>query len=139
MHLPSLTLLLLAASITASRAELPPTIATPDAKVELIQKGFKFTEGPAVSSDGRIYFTDIPNNRIHVYDPTSGKLEVHRENTGGANGLMFDKEGALIACEGSNRIVTRQVFGEQPKPIATTWNGKKFNSPNDLDIDLKGG
>ncbi|TLD69082.1 SMP-30/gluconolactonase/LRE family protein [Phragmitibacter flavus] len=133
-----LTLTALAATLPLA-AQLPATIATPDAKVELIQGGFKFTEGPAVSPTGQIYFTDIPNNRIHVYDPVSKKLEIHRENTGAANGLMFDSTGALIACEGGNRIVTRQVFGEEPKPIATAWNGKKLNSPNDLDIDLKGG
>lgn len=123
----------------AETLKIPITIAAPDAKVELIQGGFKFTEGPAVSADGRIYFTDIPNNRIHVYDPTTNKVGIHREDTGGANGLMFDAKGALIACEGSNRVVTRQVFGEEPKPIASEFEGKKLNSPNDLDIDLKGG
>lgn len=121
------------------QAEIPAHIADASAKLELIQNGYKFTEGPALAPDGRIYFTDIPNNRIHVYDPTTNKVGIHRENTGGANGLMFDAQGALIACEGSNRIVTRQVLGEEPKPIATHWNGKKLNSPNDLDIDSKGG
>lgn len=138
-HAFLLPTLLLSTLLHAGSPNLPATIAAPDAKAELIQGGFKFTEGPAVSSTGQIYFTDIPNNRIHVYDPATKKLEIHRENTGGANGLMFDKSGALIACEGSNRIVTRQVFGEEPKPIATSWKGKKLNSPNDLDIDLKGG
>ena len=49
-----------------------------DAKVELVQGGFKFTEGPALAIDGRIFFTDIPNNRIHIYDPASGQITVHR-------------------------------------------------------------
>ena len=124
-----------AAKVADSQAA--PVLA--DAKVELVQGGFKFTEGPALANDGRIFFSDIPNNRIHIYDPASGQITIHRENTGGANGLMFTPTGALLACEGGNRLVTRQVGTGEATPIAKEYNGTTFNAPNDLDLDGKGG
>ena len=54
---------------------------------------FKFTEGPAMGPDGNLYFTDIPNNRIHKWDPKAKKVSVFMDNSGGANGLFFSKEG----------------------------------------------
>jgi sugar lactone lactonase YvrE len=121
------------------KTAVQPAPVPENAKVELVQGGFKFTEGPALARDGLIFFTDIPNNRIHIYDPASGQITVHRENTGGANGLMFTPTGALLACEGGNRLVTRQVGTGEPAPIAKEYNGTTFNAPNDLDLDGKGG
>jgi len=113
-------------------------LVSPDAKPELIQGGFKFTEGPTLAMDGRVFFTDIPNNRIHVYDPATGAVTLHRENSGGANGLKFTAGGALLACEGANRLLTQQV-GESVTPVASDFEGKKFQGPNDLDLDKQGG
>ena len=62
--------------------------------------GFKFTEGPAAGPDGNVYFTDIPNNRIHKWDVKAGKLSTFLEKSGGANGLHFSKECDLFACQG---------------------------------------
>lgn len=130
-----------------SKADLTPEAAAPKApaslvaegaEVKLLQGGFKFTEGPALAPDGRIYFTDIPNNRIHIYDPATGKTTVHRENTGGANGLMFTPTGALLACEMKARKVTREANGEI-KTVVEKVGGKRVNQSNDLDLDGKGG
>ena len=96
-------------------------------------------EKPA-GPDGRIYFTDIPNNRIHVYDPRSGETEMYRENSGAANGLIFDKKGQLYACEGgSRRVSVTSDCGCCISPAADAFGGKKFNSPNDLTLDKNGG
>ncbi|MFP6888032.1 MAG: hypothetical protein VB997_10735, partial [Opitutales bacterium] len=65
--------------------------------------GFKFTEGPAVDAKGNVFFTDIPNNRVHKWDVTAKKLSTFIENSGGANGLFFSKEGDLFACLGEKR------------------------------------
>lgn len=108
------------------------------AEVKLIQNGFKFTEGPALAPDGRIYFSDIPNARIHLYDPATGTVAVHRENSGGANGLMFMPDGSLLACEMKNRRLTRELKGEI-KVLAETSDGKRFNQTNDVDLDGRGG
>lgn len=131
-----LTLLLAIHSATVRAAD---GIVPDGAKAELLQGGFKFTEGPALAPDGRIFFSDIPNNRIHVYDPASGQIAVHREDTGGANGLMFHADGSLLACEGGNGQVTVQKGSGEARPVAKERNGARFNAPNDLDIDARGG
>ena len=108
------------------------------AEVRKIAGGFKFTEGPAEGPDGRIYFSDIPNERIHVYDPKTDKVSVFRENSGRANGLMFAPSGALIACEGGSRKVTR-MFDGKLTDLADNFKGNKLNSPNDVTLDNNGG
>jgi gluconolactonase len=108
------------------------------AKVEQLSDGFSFTEGPARDAQGNIYFTDIPNGRIHKWS-LDGKLSTFRENSGGANGLFFDRDGNLLACEGGNRRVTSIAPDGQVTVLADSYGGKKLNSPNDLWIDPKGG
>ncbi len=109
-----------------------------DAAWKTLGEGFQFTEGPAVSPEGRIFFNDIPNERTHIFDPGSGEISVFREETGRANGLFFAPTGALLACEGGNRRVTRTV-GDEVKVVARESEGKKLNSPNDLVLDGFGG
>ena len=85
-----------------------------------------------------MYFSDIPDNRILRWS-VDGKLSTFLENSGGANGLYFDKDGNLIACQGSERrLVSISPKGEVTV-LADKYEGKKFNSPNDLWIDSKGG
>ncbi len=115
------------------------SVVAPGAKVEKLAGGFKFTEGPAADANGDIYFSDIPNNRIHKWDVGGKKLSIFREDSGGSNGLYFDKKGWLLACEmGGRRLVTTS-----PKckvtVLADEYDGKKFNSLNDLWITPKGG
>lgn len=108
------------------------------AEVRKLGDGFVFTEGPAAGPYGRIYFSDIPNNRIHAYDPGSKTMAVHREQSGGANGLMWSKDGWLYACEGGARRVSRQK-GDRIEAVAERFEGKRLNSPNDLCLDDHGG
>jgi len=110
-----------------------------DAPIQKIQDGFQFTEGPAPGPDGNIYFSDIPNERIHKYDVKTGEISVHREDTGKANGLMFAPGGSLIACQGGSRQLTQQDFSGKVTVLADKYDGKLLNSPNDLAIDGKGG
>jgi gluconolactonase len=129
---------LLLTVIVTSFCAAQQSVTAPNAKVEKLVGGFKFTEGPTADAQGNIYFTDIPNNRIHKWS-LDGKLSTFRENSGGANGLYFDKDGNLLACEGNNRrIVSISPTGEVTV-IADRHEGKKFNSPNDLWIDPGGG
>src|SRR5215218_146049 len=62
-----------------------------------------FTEGPAQGPDGLIYFTDVTNNRILRFDPKTKKHDVFRADSNRTNGLLFDNEGRLIACESSDQ------------------------------------
>lgn len=108
------------------------------AGVEKLAGGFEFTEGPACDAVGNIYFSDIPNSRIHKWS-VGGKLTTFRENSGRANGLFFDKNGNLLACEGGDRQVTSISPKGEVTVLADRFNGKKLNSPNDLWIDPNGG
>jgi gluconolactonase len=98
-------------------------------------------EGPAWSPDGNVFFTDIENNRIMRRDP-SGVLHVFRQPSGKANGLSFDSKGRLHACEGhregGNRRVTRTETDGIITVLTDRYDGKRYNSPNDLTIDSKG-
>tara|TARA_R110002096_G_scaffold196404_13_gene379286 strand:- start:3662 stop:4621 length:960 start_codon:yes stop_codon:yes gene_type:complete len=100
-----------------------------------------FVEGPAWRSDGNVFFTDIENNRIMRRDP-SGVIRVFRHPSGRANGLVFDLEERLHACEGhregGNRRVTRTEADGSITVLTDRFGGKRYNSPNDLVIDGKG-
>lgn len=116
----------------------PDPATQPAVKIEKLATGFRFTEGPAVDAQGCVFFTDIPNQRIHRFDPKTSKTTLFREDSGRANGLAFDARGDLIACEGGRRQVVR-IHGERVEVLARTFEGKKLNSPNDLAIDATGG
>lgn len=91
-------------------------LAIPGEDWQLVSDGHKFTEGPAVSETGEVYFTDIPNNRIHKVG-LDGKVTVFAEDTGGANGLMFGGDGKLYACAGRAKQIVRYDTGGKPETI----------------------
>ena len=107
-------------------------------EVEKLAGGFKFTEGPAVDSKGNVYFTDIPNNMILIWT-IDNRLDTFSQRSGGANGLYFDKEKNLLACEGENGQITSTSPAGDKTLLATEYNGQRFNKTNDLWPDAKGG
>ena len=129
--------LLLAAAATGYGGEKQSVVA-PGAQLIKLTGGFRFTEGPASDAAGNIFFTDIPNNRIHKWS-LDGKLSIFRKNSGGANGLFFDKKGNLLACEGGGRRLVSINPQSALEVLADKYRGKQFNSLNDLWIDPKGG
>jgi len=92
-------------------------------------------EGPAWRPPSDLYF--VGGNRITKRD-IQGKAEVFRQPSGGANGLLIDPQGRLIVCEAQSRQVTRTEADGTITVLADNYQGKKFNSPNDLTIDRKG-
>lgn len=95
------------------------------------------TEGPAWDGSG-LLFTDIQNSRIWRYNPQTGALDVYREHTNGANGLMFDAQGRLYACEGGGRAIVHYPENRPTVILADRFEGERLNSPNDLAIDSHG-
>ncbi|QOY88607.1 SMP-30/gluconolactonase/LRE family protein [Paludibaculum fermentans] len=80
---------------------------------QLVSEGHKFTEGPAVDKQGNVFFTDIPNNRIHRVT-ADGVVSVFKEDTGAANGLVVGGDGRLYACQnGRKRIVAYTMDGRE--------------------------
>jgi gluconolactonase len=120
-------------------AELPETVAD-GAEATLVAKGFRFTEGPAWGPQGFLLFSDIPNNRI-VQLGAGGAVSDFLNPSGRANGLAFDRDGRLWACQGGARRVVRIDLERRdtPEVIADSFEGKKLNSPNDLALDAHGG
>ncbi|MDM8552009.1 SMP-30/gluconolactonase/LRE family protein [Desulfobacterales bacterium HSG2] len=112
------------------------------AEITTIADGLSFAEGPAADADGNLYFSDIQANRIYTWSG-AGEPVVFREDSGGANGLFFNSEGNLLACEGTNgRLVSIDSQGEVTAVLADKYpweTGSAFNEPNDLWIDAKGG
>jgi N-acyl-D-aspartate/D-glutamate deacylase/sugar lactone lactonase YvrE len=93
-------------------------------------------EGPAWHTPSRsLYF--VGGNRITRLDSNSVS-HIFREPSGGANGLLFDHQGRLVACEAQNRRVARTEPNGAIVVLADSFAGKKFNSPNDLTIDSQG-
>src|SRR5262245_10268442 len=99
---------LLAWSPTARSAGLTDLVA-PEAKVEKVAGGFKFTEGPAYGPQGFLVFSDIPANRI-VELAADGTPRDFLNPSDEANGLAFDGQGRLYACQGKARRVVRIEF-----------------------------
>jgi gluconolactonase len=92
------------------------------------------SEGPASDGKGALYFTS--KGRIMRRD-ANGKVDVFREDAQ-ANGLMFDKQGRLVMCESGRRRVTRLEPNGEVTVLADSYEGKRFNTPNDLTMDAKG-
>ena len=117
------------------------SVIAPGATVEKVAGGFRFTEGPTADAEGNIFLTDVPNNRIHKWSlgPDSPGLSTFRENSRAANGLYFDKDGNLLACEGDGRQLVSIAANGDVTVLAEKYQGKRFNSLNDLWIDPKGG
>jgi gluconolactonase len=115
---------------------LPPGVLT----APTTAAGVAFTEGPACDADGNLYFTDIVNNRILVLDAGAKYYRVFRYPSGRANGLLFDPQGRLLACEGNefspndgNRRITRTDLTTGIVEVLTDqYDGKKYNAPNDI-------
>ncbi len=94
-------------------------------------------EGPAWDGSG-LLFTHIPTSRIIRYDPQDRGSSVYRADTNNANGLMFDADGRLYACEGGARRVVRYEADGSATTLADGFEGKRLNVPNDLAIDPQG-
>lgn len=113
-----------------------PSFLAPQAKIEKIAGGLRFTEGPCALPDGSLVFSDIPANRL--YRITGGKVDVFREPSHNANGNILDPQGRLVTCEHGSRRVVRQEVDGSITVLADQYEGKRLNSPNDLVVRKDG-
>lgn len=115
-----------------------------NASVERLATGLRWAEGPVWIGDGNyLLMSDIPNNRIVRWDEVSGRLDTYRAQSNFANGLTRDRQGRLIACEGSTthglgRRVTCTEHDGRLTVLADNFEGKPFNSPNDVVVKSDG-
>src|SRR2546425_3623500 len=109
-----------------------------NARPELVQEGFMFTEGPVGTADGGLYFSDIMGaDKTYRLDST-GKITLYRSNTNGTNGLALMRDNSLIGAEGTGKRISKA-----PRDSAVTLTegiaGRGLMAPNDLIVDSKGG
>lgn len=110
-----------------------------DAYLERLATGCRWAEGPVYSPAWRcLIWSDIPNDRLLRWDEPSGRVSIFRQPAGYANGHTLDAEGRLVSCEQGNRRVSRTEHDGRVTPIIDGYNGKRFNSPNDLVVHADG-
>ena len=140
-------LLALSGSSRLARAEPAKPIGSPSilpssSRLEELWNKGEFTEGVAVATNGSVYFSDIPSGegtsgQVHKFDPKTGKTTVHCSASGKSNGLMFDRDGRLIACCGANNglmALCEILPSGKPKVLTGKFNDGRYLSPNDLVI-----
>jgi gluconolactonase len=130
---------LIAAFLLAAGA--PAGSAATEAEVAAI---VAFTEGPTVDAAGNVYFTYSENNRILKLS-TDGKVSTFRQPSNRANGLVFDPQWRLIACEAGDkaagtppRVTRTDMATGRVDVLAERYQGKPFTAPNDVTFDDRG-
>jgi sugar lactone lactonase YvrE len=103
---------------------------------DCVVDGLEFTEGPVWHPEGYLVFSDIPADTI--YRLTDEGAQQFRRPSGKSNGLAYDREGRLLACEHGNRRVSRTEADGTVVALATHYEGKQLNSPNDLCLHSDG-
>jgi gluconolactonase len=103
----------------------------PGAKLEKLVDGFEFTEGPAADTDGNIFFTDQPSDRILKWSVAS-QFSTFLQPSGRANGLYFDHQGNIIACADEKNELWSISPSGQITVLVKDYESKLLNGPNDV-------
>jgi len=114
-------------------------LAMGNVHVEKLYTGCRWAEGPAWFAAGRyLMWSDIPNNRMMRWDETDGSVSVFRQPADNSNGNTTDRQGRLVTCQHRTRCVTRTEFDGSITVLASHWQGKRLNSPNDAVVKSDG-
>ena len=129
-----------------SIARLDPSLDTlvpKDAKIEKLAGGFIFTEGPIWRPEGALWFSDVVGNVVRQWTPDGKVTEILRPGGydgnslpaggfNGPNGMIADKDGAVLLCQHGNRRIVRIAKDHSVSTLVDKFQGKKLSSPNDL-------
>jgi len=134
-------------SFNGSIERLDPALdalIAPGTKIEVLATGFNWSEGP-VWREGCIVFSDVPENTVFGWKEGDTAAKVVLKPSGslsndgqGSNGLAVDAQGSLILCQHGERRVARLEKDGSFTSLADKYEGKRFNSPNDLVIAKNG-
>lgn len=121
---------------------------------EIIAEGFEWSEGPVwVEQGNMLLFSDVPKNIVYKWtekkglekflEPSGYTSAIYRGGEMGSNGLTLNGLGQLVLCQhGDRRVAVLETDYKDPKPnfrtLAGEYQGKKFNSPNDVVFDKQG-
>lgn len=135
-----LIVLTLCCSLTLFSRDTKPvkSLVAKGATITKAGGGYTFTEGPSASPDGRVFFTDQPNDKIEIWNE-NGSITNFVSESERANGTKFNKKGELVTCSDlHNRLVVFGMKG-QHQTITENFDGFALNGPNDLWIAPDGG
>jgi len=130
-------------------------IVAPDAEIEILAEGYEWSEGPVwVASENMLLFSDVPTNIVYRWKEGEGTAVFLKPSgyTGsapttsrepGSNGLALTPDGHLVICQhGDRRLAMLDAPFDAPRPafktIVDNWQGKRFNSPNDVAVRSNG-
>jgi gluconolactonase len=126
-------------AVQAHKPEMLELIAE-DAEVERLGTGFTYTEGPLWHPDGYLLFSDMPGDVRRRWDEESGVTEVANPSNKG-NGMTWDLDGRLLVCEHVTSSLVRMNpdgTGSGREALATHYDGRELNSPNDVVVKSDG-
>jgi gluconolactonase len=114
-----------------------------DARIEKLAGGFTFIEGPIWRTSNALWFSDVVGNVVRQWTPDGKVVEILRPGGydgnalpaggfNGPNGMTADKDGAVLLCQHGNRRIVRIDKDRKVSTLVDAFEGKKFNSPNDL-------
>ena len=107
--------------------------------METLYTGCRWAEGPAYFPAGKyLVWSDIPNDRILRYDETNDTVSVFQQPCRNHNGHSVDREGRLVSCEHQGRCISRVETDGSVTVLASHYEGKRLNSPNDLVVKSDG-
>ena len=117
-------------------------LVAPGTVIEKVAGGFKFTEGPLWRPDGTLWFSDVQGNVVRSVTPR-GEVKVLIQNAGGvskspadafigSNGMAQAPDGSVWMVQHGARQVVRVAADHTLTPVVSRFEGKRFNSPNDL-------
>jgi len=121
-------------------AQTIPRVIAAGAKVQVVQEGFRFTEGPVGTADGGLYFSDAAPGaeRTYLMVP-DGRVTVFREHTNRMNGLALAPDGGLLGVESAGLRVSRVAPNGGTTTLTEGTKDRKLLGPNDLIVDRRGG
>ena len=103
-----------------------------DTEIETVAEGFIFTEGPVWDAKNQaLLFSDIPGDTIYKWSSKAG-TSVYRKPSHFSNGLTYHPNGFLVSCEHRGRCISMENEKGEAIPLATHFDGKRLNSPNDV-------
>ena len=105
----------------------------PLAKIERLAHGMRWSEGPVWLGDSRkLVWSDVPGNVMYQWDEETGAVAPFRKPSNNGNGNTRDRQGRILTCEHLARRVTRTEYDGRISVLADSYQGKRFNSPNDI-------
>ena len=135
-RLASLLVLLFAFATIAQAADSESLVA-PGEQVKKLAGGMKFTEGPAwIPAKKTLVFSDIPNSKLMQWREGDGLSEFRPSEQ--SNGNILDLQGRLISCQHAGRNLVRTESDGKITVLADKFDGKRFNSPNDVAVKSDG-